>query len=60
MAEVVADLTDDGTLRPNIAPEPTGDYFEPLFAPQFPPKKTLPSDVDPDDPFSIWSLFFTP
>jgi hypothetical protein len=60
MTDVVADPTDDGTLRPNIAPEPTRDHFEPLFTPQFPLTKTLPPDVDPDDPFSIWGLFFTP
>jgi hypothetical protein len=29
--DVVADLSDDGTLRPNI-----GDHFEPLFCPEFP------------------------
>jgi hypothetical protein len=59
MSEVVADLTNDGTLRPNIAPEPTGDYFEPLFTPDFSQEKTLLPDVDPDDLFSIWGLFFT-
>ena len=58
--EVVADPTDDGTLRPNIEPEPTtGDHFEPLFCPEFPHSQALPPDVESDDPFGIWSLFFT-
>jgi hypothetical protein len=60
MAEVVADPTDDGTLRPNIAPEPTGGYFEPLFCPKFPSQRTLPPHVETNSPFAIWSLFFTP
>jgi hypothetical protein len=59
MSEVVADPTDDGTLRPNVAPEPTGDYFEPLNATPFEPTKALPPDVETDNPFAIWSLFFT-
>jgi hypothetical protein len=58
--DVVADSTDTGTLRPDISPEPTtGDHFEPLFCPDFPHSVTLPPDVEPDDPFGIWSLFFT-
>ncbi len=58
--EVVADPTDDGALRPNIEPEPTtGDHFEPLFCREFPHSQTLPPDVESDNPFSIWSLFFT-
>jgi Transposase IS4 len=59
--EVVPDPTDDGTLRPNIEPDPTtGDHFEPLKYPKFDPAVTLPPDVESDDPFGIWSLSFTP
>jgi hypothetical protein len=59
--DVVADPTDDGTLRPNIEPEPTtGDHFEPLFCPEFEQCTNLPPEVKSDDPFAIWNLFFTP
>jgi hypothetical protein len=35
----VADPTDNGTLRPNIEPEPAaGNHFRPLFCPEFPPQ----------------------
>jgi hypothetical protein len=58
--DTVADTTDDGTLRPNIEPESTtGDRFEPLFCPEFSPIKMLLPNIESDDPFGIWSLFFT-
>jgi hypothetical protein len=56
----VLDSTDPGTLRPNIAPEPsTGDHFEPLICPEFDHCTNLPLDLKTDDVFGIWSLFFT-
>ena len=59
--DVAADPTDLGTLRPDIEPETTtGDYFEPLFCPEFEPRTNLPNNVKDDDVFGIWSLFFTP
>ena len=59
--EVVADTTDPGTLRPNIAPEPTtGDQFEPLECPPFSPKINLLATIDPNDAFAIWNLFMPP
>jgi hypothetical protein len=60
MAETVADPTDDSTLCPNLEPKSaTRDHFEPFDCPQFPPKATLPPEVNLDDLFAIWSLFFT-
>ena len=58
--DVVADSTDSGMLQLNLEPEPTtGDHFEPQFCPEFNPTIILPPDVERDDPFGIWSLFFT-
>jgi len=58
--DVIADPADTGTLRPDISPElTTRDHFDPLFCPDFPHSVTLPPDIQPDDPFGIWSLFFT-
>ena len=58
--ETVADSTDPGTLRPNIELETTtGDYFEPLFCPEFEHRTNLPPGLKKDDVFGIWSLFFT-
>jgi hypothetical protein len=45
--DVVPDPTDEGTLRPNIEPEPTtGDHFEPFFCPEFEHRTNLPPDID--------------
>jgi hypothetical protein len=58
--DVVADPTDTSTLWLDISPEPTtGDHFEPLFCPDFPYSITLPPNIESDDAFGIWSLFFT-
>jgi hypothetical protein len=58
--DVVADSTDPGTLRPNLVPETrTGDHFEALDCPEFEPRTNLPPDLQKDDVFGIWSLFFT-
>jgi len=52
--DVVADPTNDGTLRPNLELEvSTGDNFEPLFCLQFDSHNNLPPNVEKDDPFSI-------
>jgi hypothetical protein len=59
ITEAVADNTDDGTLRPNLEPEPTiGDYFEPLSCLKFSPCQILPPDVESDDPCG--NFFFLP
>jgi hypothetical protein len=52
--EVVADLTDDRTLQPNIELEPTtSDHFELLFCLEFLHSQALPPDVESDNPFRI-------
>jgi hypothetical protein len=58
--ETVGDTTDpQGTLRPNLPPEPTtGTYFETLPHPDFTYQINLPSSVDPVRPVEIWDLFF--
>jgi hypothetical protein len=59
ITEVVAENTHDGTLRPNLDPEPTtGDHFEPLSCLKFPPCQTLPPEVESGNPFGIWSFLF--
>jgi hypothetical protein len=56
--ETVADSTDPGTLRPNIEPETTtGDYFEPLFCPEFEHRTNLPPGLKKDDVFGFGTFF---
>jgi hypothetical protein len=53
MSEVVADLTDNRTLWPNIVLEPTSNYFELLNATPFELTKALPPNVKTDNLFAI-------
>jgi len=55
------DSTDQGTLRPNIAPLCTeGAHFIPINVPEVGFKITLPETICADDPIQLWSLYYTP
>jgi hypothetical protein len=53
--ETVGDTTDpQGTLQPNLLPEPTtGTYFEALVYPDFTYQINRPGSVDPIYPVEI-------
>ena len=55
------DPTDRGTQRPNTAPlRKKGDKFMPLDCPDFEFEITLPRDTSPDDPITLFTLYYTP
>lgn len=59
--DTVPDPTDRGTQRPNAPPLKTkGDQFIPLECPDFDFEITLPMDASPDDPISLFILYYTP
>ena len=62
MAELtVFDSTDKGTLRPDEEPlESTGDKFNPMKLPHFDWEIHLPENVSPDDPITLFTMYYTP
>lgn len=55
------DPTDRGTQRPNTKPLlRSGDKFIPMECPDFEMEITLPLDTSPDDPISLFTLYYTP
>jgi nitric oxide reductase large subunit len=57
----VFDSTDKGTLRPNEDPlHKQGSTFKPMQLPQFGWEITLPEDVSPDDPITLFTIYYTP
>jgi hypothetical protein len=53
--------TDRGTQRPNAPPlRKKGDKFIPFECPDFDFKITLPPDTSPDDPITLFTLYYTP
>jgi Transposase IS4 len=57
----VFDSTDKGTLRPDEEPlESTGDKFVPMNLPHFDWEIHLPEDVSPDDPITLFTMYYTP
>jgi hypothetical protein len=57
----VFDSTDKGTLRPDEEPlESTGDKFVPMKLPHFDWEIHLPEDVSPDDPITLFTMYYTP
>jgi hypothetical protein len=59
--DTVPDPTDRGTQRPNAPPlQEKGDKFIPLECPDFEAEITLPMDVSPDDPITLFTLYYTP
>ena len=55
------DTTDPGTLRPDTKPlETPGIQFEPMELEEKVFKITLPDTTNPNDPLSLWELYYTP
>ena len=55
------DPTDRGTQRPNVAPlQEKGTKFIPFECPDFEFEITLPTDTSPDDPITLFTLYYTP
>lgn len=55
------DSTDSGTLRPNAEPiSSVGDAFNPMNLPHFYPEITLPDTASPDDPITLFDLYYPP
>ena len=56
----INDPTDKGTKRPNAAPlTKKGKAFNPMILPDFDCEITLPDDVSPDDPISLFDMYYT-
>src|SRR5882757_9674173 len=59
--DTVFDPTDKGTLRPNEDPlRKQGSTFKPMQLPEFGWEITLPEDVSPDDPITLFTMYYTP
>ena len=57
----IFDSTDKGTLRPNEDPlRKQGSAFKPMQLPPFGWEITLPEDVSPDDPITLFTMYYTP
>ena len=54
------DPTDRGTQRPNAPPlQGKGNEFIPFECPDFEFEITLPQDTSPDDPITLFTLYYT-
>jgi hypothetical protein len=59
--DTVYDPTDRGTLRPNAKPlRKRGDTFKPMELPDFGWEINLPETVSPDDPITLFTIYYTP
>jgi hypothetical protein len=59
--DTIADTTDPGTCRPKaLVLKTKSDHFEPMKLPDFEPEIYLPDYVSPDDPITIFTLYYTP
>jgi hypothetical protein len=57
----ILDPTDEGTLWPNVPPlQDYGSQFIPLDLPNFKPKITLPPNMSPNNPITLFTLFYSP
>jgi hypothetical protein len=57
---VINDPTDRGTKRPNAKPIITAAHeFFLMYLPDFDFEITLPDDVSPDDPISLFTMYYT-
>jgi hypothetical protein len=58
---IIADTTDNGTLRPNATPITShGTNFTPMVLPDFDLQISLPYHALHSNPFSIFALYYTP
>jgi hypothetical protein len=59
--DTVFDSTDKGTLRPNTKLlRKKGDTFNPMQLPYWDWKITLPENISPDDPITLFTIYYTP
>jgi hypothetical protein len=59
--DTVFDSTDKGTLRPNEDPlRKQGSTFKPMQLPQFNWEINLPEHTSPDDPITLFTMYYTP
>jgi hypothetical protein len=59
--DTVFDPTDKGTLRPNKDPlRKQGSTFKPMQLPEFGWEITLPENASPDDPITLFTIYYTP
>ena len=59
--DIINDPTDRGTKRPNAKLLlKAGRKFIPMILPDFDFEITLPDDVSPDDPISLFTMYYTP
>lgn len=59
--DTVFDSTDKGTLCPNVPPLLAhGDAYFPMKLPDYPPEIRLPDTVNPDNPPSLFTMYYTP
>jgi hypothetical protein len=58
---IVFDPTDKGILRPDEESlESQGDQFVPMKLPHFGWEIHLPENVSPDDPITLFTIYYTP
>jgi nitric oxide reductase large subunit len=59
--DIINDPTDGGTKRPNAKPLlKAGRKFTPMILPDFDFEITLPDNVSPDDPITLFTMYYTP
>jgi hypothetical protein len=59
--DTVFDPTNKGTLRPRAKPiRKKGDSFKPMQLPNWGWEINLPEDVSPDDPITLFTMYYTP
>jgi hypothetical protein len=59
--DIITDTTNPGTYRPKVlALKTKSDHFEPMKLPDFEPEIHLPDHMSPDDPITIFTLYYTP
>jgi hypothetical protein len=59
--DTVFDSTDKGTLRLDAKPlRVKGDAFYPMKLPDFDWEITLPKNTSPDDPITLFTMYYTP
>jgi hypothetical protein len=59
--DIITDTIDPRTRRPQVLVLKTkSDYFEPIKLPDFEPEIYFPDHMSPDDPITIFTLYYTP
>jgi hypothetical protein len=59
--DTITNTTDPGTYRPKtLVLKTKSDYFEPMKLLDFEPEIHFPDHVSPDDPITIFTLYYIP